>query len=75
MLSDFQKYSKDDLERAIDSSIVACLHAERNRRIIKKRLIDGITVKELAKEFNLSIQSIEKILTKNNDIIIRQLGQ
>jgi predicted DNA-binding protein YlxM (UPF0122 family) len=74
MLADFRDYSKEQIEEAINSTVIACLHAERNREILKKSLIDGKTVKELANEFKLSNQSIEKILMKNNKLLIDYLN-
>lgn len=69
MFIDFQNLTKDEIEDIIDKNIVSCLHAERNRKILKRRIIDGLTVEELAAEFQLSEQSIYRILCKSEDIL------
>ena len=42
---------------------------ERDRRILKRRLIDGICFEPLAEEFNMSVQNVHRIVDKNNRII------
>ena len=61
--------TKSQIEYAIDNSIVLQNHAERNRKILKRRLIDGITYEQLAEEFDLSVQMIQKIIYKNESKI------
>ncbi len=39
-----------DIEQAIDLYIIG-RHAERNRKILRRRLIDGICFEPLAEEF------------------------
>lgn len=56
--------TRDELEKVIDETVILHTHAERNRKILKRRLIDGLTHDELAEEFDLSIQAIQKILYK-----------
>lgn len=56
--------TRDELEKVIDDTIILHTHAERNRKILKRRLIDGLTHEQLAEEFDLSIQAIQKILYK-----------
>ena len=38
------------------------LHAERNRRILKRRLLDGIPYEPLAEEFAMSPVQIKRIV-------------
>lgn len=40
---------------------------ERNRNIIKRRLLDGKTYESLAEEFDLSVQQIKNIVYKCQD--------
>lgn len=61
--------TKEQLENAIDSCVVLQGHAERNRNILKRRLIDGITYEQLAEEFDLSVQAIQKIIYRNEQKI------
>lgn len=53
------------LEIAIDEWI----HNERNRRIVKRRLIDGICYEPLAEEFDLSVRQVKNIVYKSEEII------
>lgn len=47
--------------------------SERNRNILKRRFIDGLTFDELSEEFNLSPQAVKKIVYKNGDRILLKL--
>lgn len=42
---------------------------ERNRSIIKRRLLDGITYESLAEEFDLSVQQVKNIVYKCQDAL------
>jgi DNA-directed RNA polymerase sigma subunit (sigma70/sigma32) len=66
-------YSKDDIEHTIDKYVNMHLNAERNRAILKRRLIDGLTHEQLAEEFDLSTQSIQKILYKYEQVVFNHL--
>lgn len=74
MMYDYCRFTKDEIESLIDNNIISCLHAERNRKILKRRIIDGLTVEELSKEFDMSEQNIYRILCKNEDILRNKLG-
>ena len=65
--------TREQLEAAIESTIVLHTHAERNRLILKRRLIDGLTHEQLAEEFDLSVQAIRKILYKYEEVVFRHL--
>lgn len=63
--------SRSQLETAIDEWIIG-RRAERNRKILKRRLIDGITYERLAEEFDLSTQQIKNIVYKcENKLFIK----
>ena len=47
--------------------------SERNRKILKRRFIDGLTFDELSEEFNLSPQAVKKIVYKAGDRILLKL--
>ena len=53
--------SRSDLIKAINEWIVGS-HAERNRQIIARRLIDGVTFEKLAEEFDLSVRQTKNIV-------------
>lgn len=53
-------------------AIAEHIHSERNRRILERRLIDGIVIEKLAEEFELSPRQIKNILRKNEEILFRK---
>ena len=55
--------SRTEIEYLIDEWIVG-RNAERNRRILKRRLIDGILFEALAEEFDLSVTQVKTIVYK-----------
>lgn len=56
-----------EIARRIDERI----HHERNRRILKRRLIDGVCYEPLAEEFEMSVVQIKRIVYKAQDILFR----
>lgn len=48
-------------------------NAERNRRILKRRLLDGILYEPLAEEFGLSIQQVKTIVYKETEKLVKHL--
>lgn len=42
--------------------IAEWIHSERDRRILERRLIDGITFERLAEEFELSVRCAKTIV-------------
>ena len=42
--------------------IAEYIHSERDRKIMERRLIDGITFDKLAEEFDLSVRRIKTIV-------------
>lgn len=49
------------------------IHSERDREILCRRLIDGITIEKLAEEFDLSPRQTRTIIHKNEEILFRKL--
>lgn len=39
--------------------------SERDRRILKRRLLDGLTYEQLAAEFDMSVRQIKNIVYRN----------
>lgn len=60
---DFENLSRTQVENLIDEWIIG-RNAERNRKILKRRLIDGILFEELAEEFDLSVTQVKNIVYK-----------
>ena len=58
-----------EIERLIDEWV----HHERNRAILKRRLLDGITFEKLAEEFDMSVRQIKTITYKSEDKLFRHL--
>lgn len=58
--------SRTELEGLIDEWIIG-RNAERDRKILKRRLIDGITYENLAEEFDLSVRQLKNIIYKAED--------
>lgn len=56
-----------EIERRIDDRI----HHERNRQILKRRLIDGICYEPLAEEFDMSVRQVKNIVYRAQDVIFR----
>lgn len=60
--------SRSQIELLIDEWILN----ERNRKILKRRLIDGICFEPLAEEFDLSVRQIKTIVYKGEDKIFKK---
>ena len=55
-----------ELERLIEEWV----KSERNRKILKRRLIDGMHYEKIAEEFELSDRQIKTIVKKEKENII-----
>lgn len=60
-------YTNSEIQRLIDEHI----HSERDRAIMKRRLIDGICFEPLAEEFDLSVSQAKRIVYKQEKILFR----
>ena len=49
------------------------VHSERDRRILCRRLIDGVTIEKLAEEADLSVSQVKRILKVNEAVIFRHV--
>lgn len=58
--------SRTELEHLIDEWIIG-RNAERDRKILKRRLLDGITYDRLAEEFDLSVRQLKNIIYRAED--------
>lgn len=70
---DFSRNFNSDISAAIDECVNG-LHAERNRKILKRSIIDGICYEPLAEEFDISVQAVKKIVYKWRGKIYRFLN-
>ena len=65
------EYSNSEITRIINEYI----HNERNRKLLLRRYIDGITLERLAEEFDLSVRQVKNIIYKNEDVILKHLNE
>ena len=49
------------------------IHNERDRKILFRRLVDGITFEMLGAEFGLSDRQVRVIVHRNEEILFRNL--
>ena len=49
------------------------IHNQRDREMMCRRLIDGITYEQLAEEFNMSVSQVKRIIWKNSEIVFRKM--
>ena len=66
-----REYTNTEISEAIDELI----HSERDRRILKRRYIDGRTYEALAEEFDVSVSQIKRIIYKNEYKLFRRENQ
>lgn len=62
-------YSNSQIIAVIDEYI----HNERNRKILKRRFVDGVCFEPLAEEFGLSVRAVKTIVYKYGDVIFKHL--
>ena len=55
---EIQEFSTERIEQLIDQWI----HSERDRAVLRRRILDDITFEELAEEFNLSVRRTKTIV-------------
>ena len=67
MRHNFLSMTRSEIEKLIDERV---LH-ERNRKIIKRRLLDGIRFEPLAEEFDLSVRQVKNIVYKAENRLFR----
>lgn len=60
---------RSEYEKVIEEWIFS----ERDRRLIRRRLFDGITYEALAEEFDLSVTQVKRIIYKTEAEIIRHI--
>lgn len=49
------------------------IRSERNRAILKRRLIDGICFEPLSEEFDLSVRQVKNIVYRSQDQLFRHI--
>ena len=73
MRRSIEDYSRDELEHAIDQWVICRKHSERNRKILKRSLLDGICFEPLAEEFDLSVRQVKNIVYKSEEQLFKHI--
>lgn len=63
------EYTNSKIRELIDEY----LHSDRDRRLLYRRLVDGVTFERLAEEFELSVSQTKRIIMKSQDVLFRHL--
>lgn len=69
-------YSKAHLNKIIDEYInyeTCGAKADRNREILRRRLIDGVLYEPLAEEFQISVRQCQSIVYKTRKIVFEHI--
>ena len=66
--------SRSEIEYAIDEWIVG-KNAERDRKLLRRRLIDGVVFERLAEEFDLSVRQTKEIIYKGQVKVFRHIPE
>lgn len=64
-----QEYTNSQIRELIDEYI----HSERDRKILKRRLIDGICYEPLAEEFDISVRHCKNIIYKGQEQVFKHI--
>lgn len=62
-------YTNSEISLLIDEII----HNERDRKVLKRRYIDGICFEPLAEEFELSVTQVKRIVYKADKLLRQHL--
>jgi hypothetical protein len=70
------KYNLEDMSRAeLENAIDEWILNERDRKILKRRLLDGIIFESLSYEFDLSVRHIKTIVYKGEDRLFSKISK
>lgn len=65
----FDDMSRTEIEFLVDEWI----HNERDRKILKRRLLDGICYEPLAEEFDLSVRQVKNIVYRAEERLSKKV--
>ena len=51
------------------------IHSERDRKILYRRLVDGVCYEPLAEEFQLSVTQVKRIIRKESERLFKHIGK
>lgn len=69
MVCGLEDKSRSEIERLIDEWIFN----ERDRAILKRRLLDGVCYEPLAEEFDLSVRHVKSIVYKAQERLYKHI--
>lgn len=64
-MRNYPRYSNAEMRQIIDNWI----HSERNRKIFYLRLIDGLTLEEIAEALQIDVSTVKRNINKYEDEI------
>lgn len=64
--------SRTEWENLIDEHILG-RNSEIRRKVLKRRLLDGLTFEQLASEFCYSTQNIQRIVYKDTALLFKKI--
>ena len=67
----FKKFDAPDVEQAIDYWI----RSERDRKILRRRLIDGIVYSKIADEMDMSERQIKNIVSRTERELFKHMNE
>ena len=65
----YDNITNSEISKLIDEWI----HSERDRKILKRRLIDGICYEPLADEMDMSVRQVKNIVSKAEQQLFKHL--
>ena len=63
------EYTNSQIKALIDEWV----HSERDRKILYRRLVDGIPFEPLAEEFDLSVRQTKNIVYRGEDELFKHM--
>jgi AraC-like DNA-binding protein len=61
--------TRDEIEARIEQYMVGTTHCARDRNLMRRKLLDGLTFEELAEEFGMSVRQTKTIIKKWKSVI------
>ena len=69
MRKERKEYTNQQISEIIDTYI----HSERDRRMLKRRFVDGVCFEPLAEEFDLSVRRVKTIIYRLENTIFKHI--
>ena len=69
VVRELEDKSRSEISHIIDEWIFN----ERDRKILKRRLLDGICFEPLAEEFDLSVRRVKSIVYQCQEVVFRHI--